>query len=117
MAEGDMSWEKWGLAKLYRLGTPEGEHVIDKNVQMIEEIFAGLWKRCGNPYCQYPISSISAYGAPEYGDICATCHDLYSALTFPNKGLRDREYFKKLHDAWKKNGGDDWRNRRDKLGM
>ncbi len=105
--------------KTWKIGDPEGERVADHNVQQIQQIFQGLWKKCANPYCRYPISSMKSYGAPGYGDVCATCHDLWSALSFANTQLRNSQYFMAAHEEWKKggDGGSDWRNKRDKLGL
>lgn len=93
--------------KTWKLSDPEAKQVIERNVRQIDQIFEGLWKKCGNPYCNYPISSLPTrtYGAPEYGDVCATCHDLYTALSYSNVQLSNSQYFLNAHNDWKRDGG------------
>ncbi len=103
--------------KKWKLTDPDAGKIIDQNIRNIEQIFEGLWKKCGNPYCKYPISSIATktYGCPEYGDICVTCHDLYAAITMMNPQLTNPSYFRNHHEKWKKDGDD--KGRRDRLGL
>lgn len=75
-----------------------------KNVHVVQSIMDGLVKKCGNPFCKWPIrvNREQSFSAPYYGDICATCHDLWSAITILNVFLKDPKYFWNAHDAWVK---------------
>jgi hypothetical protein len=88
----------------WKIGEDGANEVVLKNVQMLDGLFRLLTKKCANPYCKWPISSIrlTTYAAPNIGDVCATCHDLYSAITFMNLNLANSNYFRNHHEAWVK---------------
>ena len=88
----------------WKIGEEGADEVCRKNVQMLDGLFRLLTKKCANPYCKWPISSlrITTYAAPNVGDVCATCHDLYGAITFMNLKLANSNYFRNHHEAWLK---------------
>jgi len=74
-----------------------------------------LKRRCRN--CDHVVSSDAekSFEVPYLGAVCSLCHDLYTALTFNTK-MRNMNYFKDLHEKWKKDKDDDgsrggWRDR------
>lgn len=83
---------------------PPLDTIERKNVHLVERVLEGLVKKCGNPFCKWPIRHVRDrdYTAPFYSEICATCHDLYSALTIMNPNLKNTKYFYDAHDAWVK---------------
>jgi hypothetical protein len=105
----------------WRIGEEGANEVCRKNARLMEMIFDSLVTPCGNPYCNWKVSSIRSrnFTVPEYGDVCATCHDLYTNLTMMNLRLTDTMYFQKIHAGWiaeeKKKLRD--RDRNDKLGL
>ena len=93
----------WNNKKLeWKIGEEGSIEVCKKNTEMMDGLFKMLTKKCANPYCQWPISSLrlTTYAAPNIGDVCATCHDLYSAITFMNLNLANSNYFKNHHEIW-----------------
>lgn len=87
----------------WKIGEPGADVVCDKNVQLMARVFETLTKRCAHDFCKWPISalSVNTYTIPGVGDVCATCHDLYTALIFMNLKLSNPNYFKSHHDLWR----------------
>jgi hypothetical protein len=93
-----------------------------KHVRFCDGIFTRLVKRCANPFCKWPIAygREMNYSAPYYGEICSTCHDMYSALSITNPKLRNPRYFHGLSDQWmadEEKRKKDEKNRRNRLGL
>ena len=88
----------------WKIGEEGSEGVIARNLHMMDEVVQRYEKCCANPFCNYPISALreTSYGAPEYGDICATCHALFMAVSQFNPNLSRPTYFKDLHEQWLK---------------
>lgn len=104
----------------WRIGEEGAAEVCLKNARLMDIVFESLVKHCGNPYCDWMVSAIRSanFSIPEYGDVCATCHDLYTNLSFMNLHLRNGKYFQKLHEDWLKNqNSKNDKQRRDKLGL
>lgn len=103
-----MNWDLWvrDLDRRERAFTeyPILDTTERKNVHVVERVLDGLVKKCGNPFCKWPIRHVRDrdYSAPFYGEVCATCHDLHSALTIMNPCLKNTKYFYDAHDAWVK---------------
>ena len=99
----------------WKIGEEGADDVCLKNVQMMDGLFRILTKKCANKFCQWPISSlrITTYAAPGIGDVCATCHDLYSTITFMNTYLANSHYFRGHHEAWVKEQEEINKKRRD----
>jgi hypothetical protein len=74
----------------------------EKNVRIMDLLFQRLFRRCANPFCGWPIQVYrdQTYAAPFYGEVCATCHDLYTALSITNTQLSSPKWFHNAHDAW-----------------
>jgi len=86
----------------WKIGEPGADEVCRKNVKMMDGLFRVFTKKCANEFCQWPISHlrINTFAVPGLGDICATCHDLHTAVTFMNIGLTNSQYFRNHHDDW-----------------
>lgn len=86
----------------WKIGEPGSEAVVARNLRMMDELFRRLETRCANELCQYPLSALrqERFAVPEFGEVCATCHGMYSAVSFMNPNLTKGNYFKDLHDAW-----------------
>ena len=99
----------------WKIGEPGADEVCNKNVRMMDGFFGILPNRCANEFCRWPISSlrINSHSVPGLGDVCATCHDMYTAVIFMNLKLNDSNYFKRHHEAWKKEQEDIKRKRRN----
>jgi hypothetical protein len=109
----------WANKKLeWKIGEPGAAEVCDKNVKMLDGLFLMVTKRCANPYCKWPISALrlTTYAAPGIGDICATCHDLYNAITIINLGLKDIHYFRRHHEEWKREQ-EEYKKKRRGMGL
>lgn len=91
----------------WKIGEEGADAVIAKNLRMMDELVQRYEKCCANPFCNYPISALreTSFAAPGYGDVCATCHDLWTALAFNGKLVR-YNYFKDLHEQWLKENKD-----------
>jgi hypothetical protein len=101
--------------KTWRIDEPGASEVCDKNIQFMQAVMDNYTKKCGNPDCKWPISALRTenYAAPEYGDICATCHDIYVSLSFMNPMLEHHpRYFLDLHEAWKKEQAEEIRKKK-----
>ncbi len=108
----------WTNRKLeWKIGEPGSTEVIKKNVEMMDGLFKILTKKCGNPYCKYPISALRLenYAVPIYGDVCAVCRDLYTAVGF-NEKLLMSSYFRNHHEEWKKEQ-DEFKKKRRNMGL
>jgi len=108
VSTANTGWDRWvrildEREKLF-LERPPLDTIERKNVHVIERVLEGLVKKCGDPFCRWPIRHVRDrdYTAPFHGEICATCHDLYSALTIMNPFLKNTKYFYDAHDAWVK---------------
>jgi hypothetical protein len=99
----------------WKIGEEGANEIVLKNVQMMDGLFQILTKRCANPFCQWPISHlrINTFAAPGVGDICATCHDLYTAITFMNLNLKNSQYFRACHEEWVKEQEERMKKRRN----
>jgi hypothetical protein len=102
----------------WKIGEEGANEIVLKNVQMLDGLFRLLTKKCANPYCKWPISSLrlTTYAAPNIGDVCATCHDLYSAITFMNLNLANSNYFRNHHEIWKREQ-DEIKKKRRNMGL
>lgn len=103
-----MNWEQWVTCieereKLF-LTRPPLDTTERKNVHIVQSVIDGLVKKCANPFCKWPIrvSRNENFSAPHYGEICATCHNLWSAITIMNVLLKNPKHFWNAHDAWVK---------------
>ena len=103
-----MDWDQWVARieereKLF-LARPLLDTTERKNIHVVQRIMDGLVLKCANPFCKWPIrvNRDQNFSAPFYGEICATCHDLWSAITIMNRGLTNTKYFWNAHDAWVK---------------
>lgn len=104
----NMDWDQWVTRieereKLF-LKRPPLDTTVGKNIHVVQSIMDGLVLKCANPFCGWPIrvNREQNFSAPFYGEICATCHDLFSAITMLNICLKDPKWFYKAHDAWVK---------------
>jgi hypothetical protein len=99
----------------WKIGEDGANEVVLKNVQMLDGLFRLLTKKCANTYCKWPISSlrINTYAIPNVGEVCATCHDIHSSLTFMNLHLLNSNYFRDHHEAWTKEQEEIKRKRRN----
>ncbi len=90
------------MQKEWRVREKGSEIITLYNARMMDIGFNGMDAHCGNPFCNWPISADHSknFTVPEYGDVCRACHDLYTAVSFMNPHLVDRNYFKKLHEQW-----------------
>lgn len=88
----------------WKIGESGADDIVLKNVRMIDALFEMRLKRCGNPYCRYPISALrlDTFATPDNGDVCATCHDLYNSVTMANNLLSNKSYFRNHHFEWKR---------------
>lgn len=88
--------------RTWRIGDPGADSVCHKNLRFMDQMFDRLEKRCAVPDCGFPIKSTTdtAVFVPGLGEVCKTCHEMYTALTFMNTLLHDPHYFKKAHDKW-----------------
>ncbi len=104
----------------WKVGEPGSEAVIERNLRLMDMVFDRLIKKCGNPFCLWPISVMrdANFATPEHGDVCATCHDLYSALTMANTKLLRTNYFRDAHNQWiQENDPNKNKERRKRLGL
>lgn len=90
--------------RTWKIGDPGADSVCNKNVRLMDQIADRSEKRCGNPDCRFPIPSNSElnFSAPGFGELCTTCRDLWTALSYTNTRLRNSNYFRAHHDAWLK---------------
>lgn len=100
--------------KTWHIDEKGASEVCDKNIQFLATITETFTKKCANPDCGWPISAIRTdnFGALGYGDVCATCHDMFVAITFMNPHLRNPKYFMDLHEQWKKELEEEKRKKR-----
>jgi hypothetical protein len=104
----------------WKLGESGSEEIIDKNVRLIDMVFGRLSKRCGNPFCKWPISSLRTDNLeiPEYGEVCSLCFGLYSTLTYGGNPQLKGHTFRNAHNEWKaENNPDEIKRKRRRLGL
>jgi hypothetical protein len=114
-----MTWTEWVADLEKREKDAEANPPIDtpqrRNIALLQRVSECLIKRCANPFCKWPIRTVrdANYAAPFIGEICATCHDLYAAVSFMNPQLSNPKHFYNAHDAWVKEVQDIKRKRRN----
>ena len=103
------------LVRQFRLTDEVSRSIRINNCKEMDRIRKILKRRCRN--CDHVVSSDAekSFEVPYLGAVCSLCHDLYTALTFNTK-MRNMNYFKDLHEKWKKDKDDDgsrggWRDR------
>lgn len=89
--------------------------IKDKNIHALQSLADGLFRHCANPFCGWPIKSNrdQNFQAPFVGEICATCHDIYVAISFMNPFLRVPKFFHNAHDEWVKETEKDKQHRKN----
>jgi len=89
---------------VWKLGEEGADAVIDMNCRVFDLLRDRTVNRCKTPNCGWPISALRSknFETPDHGQVCATCHDLYNAITMMNTRLRDTTYFRKIQAEYLK---------------
>jgi hypothetical protein len=110
---------------------PETDAVVFKNVWEYDRIRKILKRRCTvcdyvlssdeknirevPMYCEEPKCSCRSYTyGPTAHPVCMACYDIWQSL-YGNDGLKNYNYFKYAHEAWKAEMRDP--KRKDRLGL
>jgi|SRR5208337_1093651 len=103
----------------WKLGEEGSEAVIAKNLRIMDQLVQRLEVCCANPECKYPISAIRSerFAVPDVGDVCATCHGMYTAVSYMNPQLRNGMYFKNISEAEQREIQEFKRRRNNKGGV
>lgn len=99
-----------------RIWTEEETETIRRNLVFYDRVRHTLERRCRVPDCNYVVSSRQEdpdYALPEFASVCGACFYMHEALQHPK--LKNIFYFRRLHEAWKKEMNDPKRN--DRLGI
>jgi hypothetical protein len=87
----------------WKIGEPGADRIVDLNCRVLDLVLGTLVKTCNAPGCGWGISALRKYNyeVPEFGEVCATCWDVYNTLTMANKLLKSTLYFRNHHEFWK----------------
>lgn len=98
-----------------RLGDPEAESIISTNLRIMDMLVHRIQGQCTN--CRWPISVAREenFSVMGLGPVCATCHGMYTAVNF-NGFLKDPNYFRNLHELWKRDL-EKFKKNRGKMGL
>lgn len=101
-----MTWDEWLKSLDEREAKILRHFPLDsferKNVAMLQSLTDALVKKCSNSFCRWPIKVFhdTNYAVPFVGEVCATCHDLHTAISIMNPFLKNGRFFSDAHFAW-----------------
>ena len=103
-------------SKGWRVWTQTELDIIKRNVGFYDRVRGILSRRCKVPDCGYTISSRGEEGSfalPEFPEVCELCFHMHYALQ--SADMRNKYYFRNLHDEWRREQNDP--KRKDRLGL
>ena len=97
------------------ISNPPKDTVERRNTLILQLLSDRLTKRCANKFCEWPIQALREqnFSVPFIGEVCATCHDMYTAISIMNPFLKMGRHFHNAHDEWANEAAAEKRKRRD----